>query len=129
MCLCLCATHGSYAICIAVRNHGIGDVLISQVFEQIRKLFALPLRDKQALTADVNNRGWTPLEEEVLDPEHQSVGDTKEGYYIGREVPADSVEAALPLHGPNQWPSESLLPGFRRTTEAYIAGVTQLGLR
>lgn len=29
-----------------------------------------------------------------------------EGYYFGREVAADSEEAKLPLHGPNQWLSE-----------------------
>ncbi len=50
-------------------------------------------------------RGWTPLSEETLDTENQTEGDTKEGLYFGREVPADSPEAAQPLHGPNQWPS------------------------
>ena len=28
------------------------------------------------------------------------------GLYFGREVPLDCEEAKLPLHGPNQWPSE-----------------------
>jgi len=28
------------------------------------------------------------------------------GLYFGRELPADSEEAKLPLHGPNQWPPE-----------------------
>ncbi len=47
---------------------------------------------------------------QVLDPENQSRGDTKEGYYIGREVSAESEEArAFPLHGPNQWPDEAAL--------------------
>lgn len=36
---------------------------------------------------------------------NQSEGDTKEGLYFGREVPADSPDAGVPLHGPNQWPS------------------------
>jgi len=56
----------------------------------------------------------------VLDPAKQRVGDTKEGFYIGREVAAGSQEAALPLHGPNVWPPEALLPGFRATMEAYF---------
>ncbi len=43
---------------------------------------------------------------ETLDPGNQSEGDTKEGCYIGREVAADSEDAKLPLHGPNQWPRE-----------------------
>ena len=41
---------------------------------------------------------------ETLDPDNQSEGDTKEGIYFGQEIAADSKDAALPLHGPNQWP-------------------------
>jgi isopenicillin N synthase-like dioxygenase len=43
---------------------------------------------------------------ETLDPSNQSEGDTKEGIYIGQEIAADSEDAKLPLHGPNQWPRE-----------------------
>lgn len=53
----------------------------------------------------------------MLDPDHQTRGDTKEGYYIGREVPADSPETRFPLHGPNQWPDETLLPKWRPVME------------
>lgn len=44
-------------------------------------------------------------------------------------MPADDPEAALPLHGPNQWPREELLPGFRATVEAYFQALTTLGNR
>lgn len=44
-------------------------------------------------------------------------------------MPADSAEAALPLHGPNQWPPEALLPGFRPAVETYFAALTALGHR
>lgn len=63
-------------------------------------------------------RGYTPMAEETLDPGRSRRGDTHEGLYFGREVAADSPEAQLPLHGPNQWPAEELLPGYRATTEA-----------
>jgi isopenicillin N synthase-like dioxygenase len=46
------------------------------------------------------------MQEETLDPANQTSGDTKEGLYFGREVSPESEEAKLPLHGPNQWPSE-----------------------
>ena len=44
------------------------------------------------------------MADETLDPANQREGDTKEGLYFAREVAADSAEARLPLHGPNQWP-------------------------
>lgn len=53
---------------------------------------------------DTNNRGYTPFEEETLDVMRQKKGDTKEGYYIGREVSLDHPDASTPLCGPNVWP-------------------------
>ena len=41
---------------------------------------------------------------------HGTQGDTKEGLYFGREVPADAEEASKPFHGPNQWPPEVRQP-------------------
>lgn len=34
------------------------------------------------------------------------LGDYKEGYYIGVEVPEDDPKAQKPFFGPNIWPSE-----------------------
>ena len=41
-----------------------------------------------------------------------SLGDYKEGYYIGVEVPADDPQSNRPFYGPNQWPSEGNLSLF-----------------
>jgi hypothetical protein len=68
-----CRSHGFFII----TAHGIEEAFISHVFDQTRKLFALPLDEKQAMKADSNNRGWTPYQEETLDPAKQSEGDTK----------------------------------------------------
>lgn len=46
---------------------------------------------------------------------------------FNREIPADDPEASLPLHGPNQWPSEQQLPGFRATITAYFDALLVLG--
>lgn len=69
------------------------------------------------------------LQEETLDPNNQTQGDTKEGFYFGREVPLDSSEAQLPLHGPNQWPDRDRLPEFREVTDRYFEVVKGLGFR
>ncbi|XP_052880387.1 2-oxoglutarate-Fe(II) type oxidoreductase hxnY-like isoform X3 [Gossypium arboreum] len=47
------------------------------------------------------------------------VGDYKEGYYIGVEVPEDDPEAEKPFYGPNVWPEDGLLPGWRQTMERF----------
>ncbi|KAG1675651.1 hypothetical protein FOA52_002360 [Chlamydomonas sp. UWO 241] len=112
-----------------VSNHGVAPALVEGTFERSRALFALPLEEKQRMVQDENNRGWTPFQEETLDPANQSCGDTKEGFYFGREVAADSAEAAKPLHGPNQWPPEALVPGLRATYEQYFKELWALGLR
>ncbi len=56
---------------------------------------------------------------ETLDPGNQSEGDTKEGVYFGQEIAADSEDAALPLHGPNQWPRVVCLPSESDPTPAH----------
>lgn len=57
--------------------------------------------------------------DEILDQENQVNGDYKEGYYIGVEVPEDDPRAQKPFFGPNLWPSEDLLPGWRQVMEQY----------
>ena len=45
------------------------------------------------------------------------------------QVAADSPEASKPLHGPNQWPEESLLPGLRSVYGQYSEELRLLGMR
>tara|TARA_R110002050_G_scaffold275184_3_gene419883 strand:- start:575 stop:1060 length:486 start_codon:yes stop_codon:yes gene_type:complete len=89
-------------------NHGVSSELIEDVFEQSKAFFSLPLENKMECLVDKNGRGYTRMREEKLDPSMQTIGDTKEGYYIGRES-----DKNLPLHGANQWPSKVLLPRWR----------------
>ena len=67
-----------------VRDHGVPKELIDAAFDANRRLFALPVEEKMKLLADGNFRGYTPMAEEKLDPDHQTRGDTKEGWYMGR---------------------------------------------
>ena len=66
--------------------------------------------------------------EETLDPGGSAAPDSHEGLYFGRE-PADKTEAALPLHGTNQWPRPALLPAYRGAVDAYFAALRALGDR
>lgn len=69
------------------------------------------------IKSDSNFRGYTPMNDERLggDP----AGDFKEGVYFGRDlVDKSDALSGLPLHGPNQWPSEEDSPGYREAVEA-----------
>lgn len=53
----------------------------------------------------------------------------QESFYIGNEVPPDSEEAKQLLLGPNRWPPEAALPGFKATVTAYIDALRALAKR
>lgn len=50
---------------------------MGEVFRQSKAFFSLGISDKLAVKADKNNRGFTPMHEEILDPARQIKGDTK----------------------------------------------------
>ena len=102
-----CVRHGFFYL----TNHGVPRTVVDGMHDASRAFFALPESAKRTVLAsnDANNRGWTPLGEETLDPATQTRGDTKEGYYIGREVGPSSDEHGKPLRGANQWPDETKL--------------------
>lgn len=110
-------------------NHGVSAELVQDMFEAQRQFFSLPLAAKEEIRSDANNRGYTPMGDETLNPSESKRPDTHEGLYFGRDLPADSPECARPLHGPNQWPREALLPGYKATTAAYFAALADLGMR
>ncbi|KAF5837451.1 hypothetical protein DUNSADRAFT_4367 [Dunaliella salina] len=58
-----------------VGGHGIPSSLVDGTMDANRKLFSLPLEQKQALLADENNRGWTPFGE-VRTPVIMTMADT-----------------------------------------------------
>ncbi|KAF9662575.1 hypothetical protein SADUNF_Sadunf18G0068500 [Salix dunnii] len=117
-------THANLNACLDcgifyVINHGISEELMEEVFEQNKKFFGLPLSEKMKVLRNEKHRGYTPLYDEILDPDNQVHGDLKEGFYIGVEVPEDDPKAEKPFYGPNVWPSDDILPGWRHTMEKY----------
>lgn len=92
---------------------------MDEVFAQSKRFFDLPHDLKMKLLRNEKHRGYTPMLDEILDHQNQINGDYKEGYYIGVEVPEDDPQAEKPFYGPNIWPSEDLLPGWRQIMEQY----------
>ncbi|KAA8542460.1 hypothetical protein F0562_023403 [Nyssa sinensis] len=102
-----------------VINHGISQEFMEEVFAQSKRFFNLPISEKMKLLRNEKHRGYTPILDEYLDPINQIHGDYKEGYYIGVEVPEDDPDAQKPYFGPNVWPTEDILSGWRQAMEKY----------
>ena len=90
-----CETRGFFVL----RNHSVTQNAIRGMRDAQRAFYALSKATKLKAKQNENNRGYTPFGEETLDV--KAKGDSKEGYYIGREC--DEHEAHLPLRGKNVW--------------------------
>ncbi len=55
-------------------DHGISQELMDDVFAQSKKFFDHPINEKMELLRDEKNRGYTPMLDEILDPENQVNG-------------------------------------------------------
>lgn len=120
-----------HAACIGtgffyVRGHGVPDDLVTRVFQASRAFFALPMEDRLAVsqTKSACYRGYELLRGQALEPGMPP--DVKEGFKLGRDLPADHP-AALddPKHyGPNQWPAR--LPAFKLAMEVYLSAMTEI---
>jgi isopenicillin N synthase-like dioxygenase len=101
-----------------LEDHGVPLDLIERVRQQCKELFYLPLEEKQQLSDKTMTRGYTAFEEETLDPNRQVKGDTKEGYYLGEDIPIDSPRYnPAKLMGPNQWPDPERCPSMQNCQE------------
>lgn len=56
-------------------NHGVEEHLLERMFDESRKFFSLPLEEKMKFPRK-ENRGYTPLYAENLDPSTKSKGST-----------------------------------------------------
>jgi isopenicillin N synthase-like dioxygenase len=109
-------------------GHSVPETLLSGVFEQADRFFALPEAEKSPLDIRRNphNRGWAAEGSEALD-ENSGVMDRKEAFNVGFDLAPDDprVLAGEPFRGVNVWPD---LPGFRDTMLAYYDAVLALGV-
>ena len=97
-----------------VSNHNVNS--INSCFEQSKQFFDLSTEEKLKHACNSNNLGYTSFQDETLSPSDQSCGDTKEGYYIGKDSTSNNI-----------WPSESLLPSWKDTIITYYNECIELG--
>ena len=114
-----------------VVGHGIDPQLRARAFDAARRFFALPDEVKQRWHIERSgiHRGWDPIAWQSLEPGRP--GDLKESFYLGVDRGPDDplVQAGTPNHGPNQWPDEALVPGFRDAVTHFEAATHVLARR
>lgn len=120
----VCREHGFFYL----TGHGVSPLLRQQVFEQARSFFSLPddVKRRWHIERSGIQRGYDPVGWQSLNPGHPA--DLKESFYLGvdRGHQDPLVLAGVPNQGPNQWPSERLVPGFQAVTQAYANALDHL---
>lgn len=102
-------------------DHGVPHEVIETYFSALKAFFALPAEAKAAIDkqSSPHFRGWERVGAELTD----NRVDFREQLDLATEnppYPADALPAYLRLDGPNQWPADEVLPGFRATVTDFL---------
>lgn len=119
-------------------NHGVDSKTIDSITDLLPALFALPAEQKAALSKfhSPHFLGYSGFAEETT----LGKQDLREQFDYATELPVVQKSSANDgqrdfsklywnLRGPNQWPDESTLPGFRQALTQYHDAVQELSYR
>ncbi|KAL4890241.1 hypothetical protein BDV59DRAFT_185115 [Aspergillus ambiguus] len=73
--------YGFFYVNSSGSDFAVADV--QRAFELSKNFFMSPVEEKAACRIEPNNRGWSGMHVETLDPEHQRTGDFKEAFNFG----------------------------------------------
>ncbi len=115
----------------SVVGHSVPHKVFDDAFEASRRFFA----QSNAAKAEVHieksrhKHGFDPVGWQALNT--AAPPDLKESFYLGAERALDHplVLEGIENQGPNQWPSEEKLPGFRAACNSYSAHMDALARR
>lgn len=126
-----------------IKNHGVENSTVTNLTEQLPALFDLPT-DAKARLSKLNSPhflGYSGCAEETtlgkkdLREQFDFATDLPVTYRAPQSEPSSTNEPRdfshlyWRLRGPNQWPPEDLLPGFRRAFTAYHDALQALSYR
>lgn len=100
---------------LQVVGHQVSEKIQKRFLKAIAKFFAQPTEEKEKLSQSNSPcyRGYEKIGGQKLDElSDDATPDQKEGFSVRPERPLGRF-----LAGPNQWPEEHVLPGFK---EAYM---------
>ncbi|MBH8578105.1 isopenicillin N synthase family oxygenase [Nostocaceae cyanobacterium CENA369] len=95
--------------CFYLKNSGISQNLISQLFSQSESFFKLPEAEKEQASffPDRNLRGYHNFKKS--DDQHSGNEAMTEGFHFGKEIYPDEVgDIEDPFFEPNKWPKNPL---------------------
>jgi isopenicillin N synthase-like dioxygenase len=104
---------------VTVADHGVDDGLIRRTYADVERLFALPdpVKGRYHVPGGGGQRGYVAFGQEHA--KNRTVGDLKEFWHVGRELPAS--HPLTQSYGHNVWPEE--VPGFRTESLALFAAL------
>ena len=109
-----------------VINHGIPQAVSETYLQAMKAFFELPLAQRAAIDKQFSPqfRGWEQLGSELT---NNNI-DYREQLDVGveRDAIVDPDPYYMALVGPNQWPEEIRLPGFRATVTDYFERLGEL---
>ena len=106
-------------------GHDVPPDLIARTFAEARRFHQLPMPAKLALKLNEHINGYMVMGRYAVrtsDLNDNDKGDLNEAFFIKRERPPDDPlrRSGRRFVGPNQWPDEAQLPGFRANVLEYV---------
>ena len=106
-------------------GHDVPLPLIERTFAEARRFHLLPLDKKLALKLNEHINGYMVMGRYAVrtsEINNNDKGDLNEAFFIKRERPPEDPlrRSGRRFVGPNQWPAESDLPGFRAHVLDYV---------
>jgi isopenicillin N synthase-like dioxygenase len=115
-------------------GHDVPRKMIDRTFAEAARLHGLPMRTKLALKMNEHNNGYMAMGRYAVwtsDVNQNDKPDLNEAYFVKRERPPDDPLrlSGRRFVGPNLWPDEADLPGFRAHVLDYVQVMDDLGRR
>jgi isopenicillin N synthase-like dioxygenase len=107
-------------------GHDVPLVLIDDTFAQAGRFHKLPMTKKLALKLNEHVNGYMAMGRYAVftsEVNNNDKGDLNEAFFVKRERGPDDplAHSGRRFVGPNQWPDEADLPGFREAVLNYAA--------
>src|SRR3978361_2318297 len=108
-----------------ITGHGVPQALIDQTFVEAKRFHEQPMAAKLALRLNEHNNGYMAKGRYAVwtsDVNNNDKPDLNEAFFVKRERAPDSPLrlSGRRFTGPNVWPDEANLPGFRAHIVAYL---------